>query len=66
MPATPAPKPLFDPDHTGPTVCAHCQAIRYPNQHRAITCAHDLNPETRRRPNGCLNTYQPEHQEIPY
>ena len=61
----PAPT-LFDPDRTGPTVCPHCQAIRYPNQHRAITCAHDLNPETRRRPKGCLNTYQPEHQEIPY
>lgn len=50
----PAPT-LFDPDRTGPTVCPHCQAIRYPNQHRAITCAHDLDRDARRRPHGCLN-----------
>lgn len=59
---------LFNPARTMPCPCpvGWCQAIRLPGQDRVITCAHDLNPEHRRRPRGCLNTYQQEHAEIPF
>ena len=59
---------LFDPAATVPAACpeGNCQAIRLPGQHRVPTCAHDLDPETRRRPKGCLNAYQPETAEIPF
>lgn len=60
---------LFDPDRTVATSCpiGHCQAVRLPSQTgRIISCAHDLDPESRRRPSGCLNEYRPEHAEIPY
>lgn len=60
---------LFDPAENTPQTCAagHCQAIRLPGQHGPIiTCAHDLDPEHRRRPRGCLNAYDPATAEIPY
>lgn len=59
---------LFDPSATCPTPCpVHaCPAIRFPGQTRVITCQHDLDPEHKRRPKGCLNQYRPEHTEIPY
>jgi hypothetical protein len=59
---------LFDVSQTVSTACpvGHCQAIRTPGQTKVVTCAHDLDPETRRRPRGCLNTYRPEHAEIPF
>lgn len=59
---------LFDPSRTVPTACpvGRCQAIRLPGQTRVVTCAHDLERELGKRPKGCLNTYRPEHVEIPF
>ncbi len=59
---------LFDPADTVPEACphGHCQAIRHPGQHQVITCAHDLNPEHRPRPKGCLNAIDNRYQGIPY
>lgn len=65
MSGRPAPT-LFDAAQLAETRCPACGAIRFPQQPRAITCAHDLDPERRRRPRGCLNTYRPEHAEVPY
>jgi hypothetical protein len=58
---------LFDAARTTPTACpvGHCQAIRLPNQDKVATCAHDLDPERRRRPRGCLNTYDPATAPFP-
>jgi hypothetical protein len=58
---------LFDVSRTVPTACpaGHCQAIRLPGQHRVLTCAHDLEPDRRKRPNGCLNTYDPATAPMP-
>lgn len=59
---------LFDVDRTTPTACpvGHCPAIRFPQQDRVPTCAHDLEREPVPRPKGCLNSYRPEHADIPY
>jgi len=59
---------LFDPDTTCPTACpvGHCGAIRFPTQQKVTTCAHDLEPDPKRRPRGCLNAHDPEHAEIPF
>ena len=51
---------LFDPARTTSQACPvpHCPAIRTAGQQgRLITCAHDLDPERRKRPNGCLNAH---------
>ena len=58
---------LFDVTRTVPTACpvGNCQAIRLPGQHQVSTCAHDLEPEHRRRPNGCLNTIDNRHSVWP-
>lgn len=60
----PAPA-LFDPNQTQPATCAHCQAMRLPGQQRAITCAHDLDREQRKRPAGCLNRTDPATAPFP-
>lgn len=66
MPASPHPS-LFNPDTTLPQTCQHCQAMLLPGQHRTPTCAHDLDPDRRRRPRGCLNRPpDPQHAPIPY
>lgn len=62
---------LFDADRTTPVACpvGHCQAIRFPDQDKVPTCACDLERVTQGwvpRPAGCLNTYRPEHAEIPF
>lgn len=59
---------LFQADKLVPTACpvGYCQALRLPGQTKVPTCAHDLDPESRRRPSGCLNEYRPEHAEIPF
>ena len=62
-------RPLFDPTSLQALPCPvpGCQAIRLPNQTgRIVTCAHDLDRERRKRPRGCLNTYRPEHAEVPF
>jgi len=49
---------LFPADQLVPQACpvGHCQAHRLAGQQgRLTTCAHDLDPERRRRPRGCLN-----------
>lgn len=63
----PAPT-LFDASRTQPTSCQApgCGAIRLPDQQRCATCAHDLDPEQRKRPRACLNATDPAHQEIPF
>lgn len=62
------PRALFDPDKVTDTSCPvpWCGAIRLAGQDKVITCAHELDPEHRRRPKGCLNTYRPEHTPIPF
>lgn len=63
---------LFDADRTTPCPCpvGHCAAIRFPDQYKVPTCAHDLAVATTdmpgRRPRGCLNVIRPEHTPIPY
>lgn len=59
---------LFDAARTTPCPCpiGTCPAIRFPGQERVITCAHDLDPEHRRRPKGCLNTYDQTNAAIPF
>lgn len=61
----PAPT-LFDAAKLAEQRCPACGAIRFPQQPRAVTCAHDLDRERRKRPRGCLNTYRPEHAEVPF
>lgn len=58
---------LFDPGRIVAQACpvGGCQAIRLPGQDRVPTCAHDLEPEHRRRPNGCLNTVDPTTMPFP-
>ncbi|MEK9810288.1 MAG: hypothetical protein VW362_07550 [Candidatus Nanopelagicales bacterium] len=61
-------QPLFDPASLQPLPCPvpGCQAIRLAGQEgRIVTCQHDLERDGR-RPQGCLNTYRPEHAEVPY
>jgi len=62
---------LFDPTRTSPTPCpvTGCQAIRFPNQDRVVTChvdrEHSLGNYKHRRPEGCLNAYDPAHAPFP-
>lgn len=58
---------LFDVDETVPHACpeGHCQAIRLPGQTSVPTCAHDLDPDRKRRPRGCLNAYDPATAPLP-
>lgn len=62
---------LFDADSTTPQACPvpECQALRYPQQQKTPTCAHDrdraLGHHTS-RPKQCLNTPRPEHDPIPF
>lgn len=58
---------LFDASKTCPTPCpvGHCAAIRFPSQDKVPTCAHDLDPEHRARPKGCLNTIDPATAPFP-
>jgi len=59
---------LFDVSRTVPTSCpvGSCQAIRLAGQDGQVpTCQHDLEPDQRRRPNGCLNTIDPAHTPFP-
>lgn len=60
MPANPHPA-LFDPANLAEQRCPvpGCGAIRFPQQNKAITCAHDLDPNRRRRPRECLNRVDP-------
>jgi hypothetical protein len=55
---------LFDVKRLGPVVCSVCGATRDPDEARAVACTADR--DQTRRPVGCLNTYQPEHTDIPY
>lgn len=62
---------LFDASRTTTQRCSvpGCEALRYPDQERTPTCAHDRDRalgEPGRRPAGCLNTYDPATAEIPY
>lgn len=63
---TPKPQPLFNAGNLNPQQCPHCQTILYPHQTRAINCAHDLDPDRRRRPRGCLNRTDPATNAIPF
>lgn len=58
---------LFNPAQTA-VACpvAHCQAIRLPTQDRVPTCHHDLDPERRHRPKGCLNAIDNSKTDIPF
>lgn len=60
-------RPLFDPATTVAVTCPApgCGAIRLPGQERCVTCQHDLERDGK-RPQGCLNTYRPEHAEVPF
>lgn len=61
-------QPLFDPASLQPLPCPvpGCQAIRLPGQNgRVPTCQHDLEPDQRRRPNGCLNRHDPHTAPFP-
>jgi len=69
---TPVQHELFDQSTVGPTPCPvpGCGAIRTTGQDKVPTCAVDrsraLEGYSTSRPAGCLNTYKPEHAEIPY
>lgn len=59
---------LFDASKVSPTPCPvpHCGAIRLAGQTtRLITCAHDLEPQQRRRPRQCLNAWDPTADPFP-
>lgn len=58
---------LFDADTTVDKPCPvpGCGAIRLPGQDQVVTCAHDLNPEPRRRPAACLNAHDPHTAPFP-
>lgn len=62
---------LFDTSRTIPTACpCHgCDAIRQPGQDKADGCAVETERTLRewvRRPDRCLNTIRPEHNDVPY
>lgn len=62
---------LFDPSRTSPTPCPvpGCQAIRFPNQERVVTCEVEreraLGNPNRYRPSICLNAYDPATASFP-
>lgn len=56
---------LFDVSQTVPTTCNVCQAIRQPGQTKTDKCAHDHDPEPRRRPKNCLNAHDPATAPFP-
>jgi hypothetical protein len=60
----PAPT-LFDAAKLAEQRCPACGAIRFPQQPRAVTCSHDLDPERGRRPHGCLNATDPATAPFP-
>ena len=61
---------LFDADRTCTVRCLVCGAVREPNSERAQDCEVDRlrreEHDYRSRPAACLNTWRPEHAQIPY
>ena len=60
---------LFDADRTSTARCLVCGATREPTAERAEDCEVDRlrrEGDYRSRPAACLNTWRPEHAQIPY
>lgn len=61
---------LFDADRTTTAKCIVCGALRRPAEERAQECEWDRRTANGdypgARPGACLNTWRPEHAEIPY